>query len=88
LRKLEKLQAELHKTISDWDRFFGGFTSLGTSLGSLGKEGKPFLDYVVEILRICLGAQQRVEKLPMPPEFPAISSAQPNDNKNKIDDTS
>lgn len=42
LSRLEKLQVELHKDISDFDMFWGYIVDSGAYLGQFGENAKPF----------------------------------------------
>ncbi len=63
LKKLEKLQAELHKKMSDLDRFWGFFIDAGIALGKFWKEAAPFTEGVKEILQIVCQTQARAENV-------------------------
>jgi len=64
LKKLEELQKELHKKMSSFDKFLGGFLSIAHTLGMSAKEAKPFTNDVKDILDITLNAKSRGEDLP------------------------
>jgi Rad3-related DNA helicase len=72
LRRLERLQQELHKRMSDADRFFGLLVDAGVALGKFGKEAKPFVDHITEILKIVWRTQARAEELPSDAPFPVL----------------
>lgn len=63
LRRLEKLQAELHKRVSDLDRFWGLVGEAGVVLGKLGDDAKPIVDRAREIAEIIWKTQARTEEL-------------------------
>ncbi len=63
LKRLEKLQGELHKKVSDLDRFWGFVGDAGVVLGKFGKDAKPFVDRVREIVGIVWSTQARAEEL-------------------------
>ena len=69
LRRLEKLQAELHKAVSDLDRFWGLVGDAGVVLNKLGNDAKPFVNRIRELADIVFRSQSRAEGLPgdMPP---------------------
>ena len=46
LKRLESLQSELHKRVSDLDRFWGMVGDAGGVLGKLGEDAKPIVDRV------------------------------------------
>jgi hypothetical protein len=64
LSRLEKLQSELHKRVSDLDRFWGLVGDAGVVLGKLGTDAKPIVDRVREIAQITWKTQSRTEELP------------------------
>ncbi|WP_303851226.1 hypothetical protein [Seleniivibrio woodruffii] len=71
LVKLERLQSELHKKMSDLDRFYGLVGDASIVLGKLGRDAKPFVDRIREIVAIVTGVQAIAEELPS--GFPKIS---------------
>ncbi len=73
LRRLEKLQSELHKKVSDVDRFWGLFGDAGIALGKFGKDAKPFFDRIREMTQIVLNTQAKAEGLPSGTSIPEIS---------------
>lgn len=72
LRRLEKLQAELHKKVSDLDRFWGLIGDAGVVLGKLGNDAKPIVDRVREIADIVWQTQSRAEELPSGTHLPFL----------------
>lgn len=64
LKRLETLQSELHKKMSDLDRFWGLIGDAGVVLGKLGNDAKPFVDRIKEIADIVWRTQSRAEELP------------------------
>lgn len=64
LKRLEKLQSEIHKKVSDLDRFWGLIGDAGVVLGKLGTDAKPIVDRVREIADIVWQTQARTEELP------------------------
>jgi len=72
LLRLEKLQAELHKRVSDLSNFYNLMGDAGVALGKLGKDAKPLVDRITEILQIGWKAQARAEKLPSSADNPMI----------------
>jgi hypothetical protein len=73
LQRLEKLQAELHKKMSDLDRFWGLVGEAGIVLGKFGKDAKPLVDRIREITDIVWRTQSRAEELPSDTQSPLIS---------------
>lgn len=72
LKRLESLQAEVHKRVSDLDRFWGLVGDAGVVLGKLGKDAKPIVDRVKEIAAIVWRTQARAEELPSGVENPML----------------
>jgi hypothetical protein len=72
LVRLEKLQAEMHKKVSDVDRFWGLFGEAGIALGKFGNDVKPIIDRVREIVDIVWRTQARAEELPSGTKPPLI----------------
>lgn len=64
LKRLEKLQQELHKKQSDLDHFWGLVGDAGVALGKFGKDAKPIVDRIREITHIVWRTQTRAEELP------------------------
>jgi len=82
LSKLERLQSELHKRVSDLDRFYGLVGEAGVVLGKLGKDAKPFVDRIREIAQIVWRTQSKREELPSsapPPMLPPPNADSEND---------
>jgi hypothetical protein len=63
LKRLEKLQAELNKKMSDLDSFWGFFVDAGIALGKFWKEAEPFAEGVKEILQIVCRTQAKAENV-------------------------
>lgn len=64
LKKLESLQSELHKRMSNLDKLWSLIGEAGIALGKFGKEAKPFVDLIKEIVFIVWRTQARSEELP------------------------
>lgn len=64
LKRLEGLQSELHKRVSDLDKFWGMVGDAGVVLGKLGTDAKPIVDRITEIAEIVWRTQARTEELP------------------------
>ncbi len=64
LGRLEKLQNDFHRKMSNIDQFWGLLGDAGIALGAFGENAKPFFDRVREILRIVWNSQARTEGLP------------------------
>ena len=74
LARLEKLQTELHKKVSDLDRFWGLIGDAGVVLGKLGHDAKPIVDRVKEIADIVWQTQSRAEELPSGTQIPLLTN--------------
>ena len=72
LGRLEKLQAELHKRVSDLDLALGVIVQIGAAAGRFGEDAKPLVDRVREIAEIVAAVFRRAEKLPPGSEFPLL----------------
>ena len=59
LKRLEKLQLELHKTTSDLDRFWGLLGDAGAAIGKFGEDTKPFIDRIRELVDILRRTQSK-----------------------------
>ncbi len=64
LARLEKVQTEMHKKMSDLDRFWGLMGDAGVALGKFGEDAKPIVDRIREISEIVWRTQSRAEELP------------------------
>jgi len=74
LSKLEKLQAEMHKRMSDVDKFWGLIGDAGIVIGKFGKDSKPFVDRIKEISDIVWRTQARAEELPSGTPTPLLNN--------------
>lgn len=74
LSRLEKLQSEMHKKVSDLDRLWGLIGDAGVVLGKLGSDAKPIVDRVREIADIVWQTQSRAEELPSGTQPPLLPS--------------
>lgn len=72
LKRLEELQKELHKKVSDLSHFYSLMGDFGIATGKLGKNAKPFTDRIGELLGIAWKAQARAEQLPSSAENPML----------------
>lgn len=72
LKRLEALQSELHKRVSDLDRFWGLIGDAGVVLGKLGTDAKPIVDRIKEIAEIVWQTQSRAEELPSGTPIPIL----------------
>jgi len=74
LKRLEKLQSELHKRVSDLDVFWGMIGDAGVVLGKLGQDSKPIVDRIKEISEIVWKTQARTEELPSSSPSPLLGN--------------
>jgi hypothetical protein len=73
LKRLERLQQELHKKISDLDRFWGLIGDASVVLKKLGEDATPLVEHVKSIMEIIWRAQTKAHSLPEGTKFPLIS---------------
>ena len=73
LKRLEKLQSELHKRVSDLDKFWGLLVEGSIVLKKVGENAKPIVDRIREIADIVWRVQARAAELPSnaPLELPS-----------------
>jgi hypothetical protein len=81
LHRLERLQSEMHKKVSDLDRFWGLIGDAGVVMGKLGKDAKPIVDTIRDITNIVWQTQSRAEELPSGTHLPMLESDQSDDGK-------
>ena len=77
LKRLEALQSELHKKISDLDKFWGLVGDASVLMAKIGNDAKPIVDRVREIADIVWRTQTRAEELPSGTTLPQIGHAPP-----------
>lgn len=75
LRRLEAIQKEIHKKVSDLDRFWGLVGEIGVVTGKFGSDSKPIVDRIKEIAQIVWRTQARAEELPSGASFPLLGSS-------------
>ena len=73
LKRLEKLQMEIHKKMSSLDKFWGLIGDAGVVLGKFGEDAKPFVDRIKEIAEIIWRTQSAAEELPTGTKPPMLS---------------
>lgn len=73
LMRLERLQRELHKRMSDLDRLWGLLADAGVALYKFGENAKPLVDRIREIAGIAWRTQARAEELPSDAPLPQIT---------------
>jgi hypothetical protein len=76
LKRLESLQSELHKKMSDLDHFWGLVGDAGVVLGKFGQDAKPLVDRIKEITKITWRTQSRAEELPSDTSSPALLTSE------------
>jgi len=64
LARLERLQSELHKKMSNLDTFWGLIGDAGVVIGKFGSDVKPLFDRIRELTMIVWATQARGEGLP------------------------
>lgn len=72
LKRLEKMQSELHKKMSDIGKFYELMGDAGVALGKLGEGAKPFVERIKELVDIGWKSQARAEQLQTDAENPLI----------------
>lgn len=72
LKRLEKMQAEIHKKMSDLDRFWGLIGEAGIVIGKFGEDVKPIVDRIREISEITWRTQSKAEELPSGTDNPML----------------
>ena len=81
LERLEKLQRELHRRLSSLDRFYGLVGDAGVLLGKFGRDAKPFVDRIREIVEIVWRAQANAEDLPASARPALLTTDKPSDDE-------
>ena len=71
--RLESLQQEIHKRLSDLDRFWGLIGDAGIALGKFGKDARPFAELIKELTQVVWKAQARSEEVSSEGGPPLIS---------------
>lgn len=74
LRRLEAMQSEMHKKMSDVDRIWGLVGDAGIVIGKFGKDAKPLVDRIKELSQIAWKTQARAEELPSSSQNPLLES--------------
>ena len=75
LKRLERLQSETHKKVSDLDRFWGLVGDAGVALRKFGEDAKPIVERVRELTEIIWSAQAKAEGLPKPDTVPLLTKS-------------
>lgn len=73
LGRLENLQKELHKKMSNIDVIYGFMGDAGVVLGKFGENAKPFIDMINEIIKIAWRTQATAEELPSSSSMPTLN---------------
>ena len=73
LKRLEKLQSELHKKVSDLDMFWGLIGDAGVVIGKFGNDAKPMVERIKEVADIVWRTQSSAEELPSGTKLPLLS---------------
>ena len=76
LKRLEKLQSELHKKVSDLDRFWGFFIDASIVVGLMGENAKPMVEVIQKIVKIIWPTQTRAYELPSDLPFRLLGQAE------------
>lgn len=74
LRRLESLQSEIHKKMSDVDKIWGLVGDAGVVIGKFGKDAKPFVERIKELSQIAWKTQARAEELPSSSQNPLLGN--------------
>lgn len=77
LKRLEKMQSEIHKKVSDLNAFYGLAVEASVMLKKVGENAKPIVDRIKELTGISWNTQARAENLPSGTEPPMLE----NDSK-------
>jgi hypothetical protein len=64
LKLLEELQQEIHKRVSDYDLMLAKLLSTARTVGEIGKESKPFIDRIKDIVNIFGSSTPEILELP------------------------
>lgn len=79
MKKLESLQKEIHKKVTNLDKFWGLIGEAGVVLGKFGKDAKPLVDRIREIAQIVWQTQARAEELPSNTPLTLLSDGEDSD---------
>jgi hypothetical protein len=74
LKRLEKMQAEIHKKVSDLDNFYGLLVEASVVFKKVGENAKPIVDRIKELTSISWSTQTRAENLPSGSEPPMLGN--------------
>lgn len=76
LKRLEALQREVHKKMSNLDKLWSLVGDAGVALGKFGSDAKPFVDRIREIAQIVWRTQARAEELPSGTPLPLLTEGE------------
>ncbi|WP_148050150.1 hypothetical protein [Pseudomonas frederiksbergensis] len=74
LKRLEKMQAEIHKKVSDLNAFYGLAVEASVMFKKVGENAKPIVDRIKELTGISWNTQARAENLPSGTEPPMLEN--------------
>lgn len=74
LKRLEKMQSEIHKKVSDLNAFYGLAVEASVVLRKVGENAKPIVDRIKELTGISWNTQARAENLPSGTEPPMLEN--------------
>lgn len=74
LKRLEKMQSEIHKKVSDLNAFYGLAVEASVMLKKVGENAKPIVDRIKELTGISWNTQARAENLPSGTEPPMLEN--------------
>lgn len=74
LKRLEKMQSEIHKKMSDLNSFYGLLVEASVVLRKIGENAKPIVDRIKELSNISWNTHARAENLPSGTEPPMLDS--------------
>lgn len=80
MKRLEGLQKEMHKKMSNLDKFWGLVGDAGVVLGKFGKDAKPFTDRIRDIMQIVWRTQSITEELPSDSRLAMLENIGKDDN--------
>ena len=85
LIKLERLQKELHLTVSSMDHFWGLIGDAGVALGKFGDDVRPLVERIRELADIAWRTQANAEGLPRNAPFPQLPKPEPKGSSERGD---
>ena len=74
LKRLERMQSEIHKKVSDLNAFYGLAVEASVVLKKVGENAKPIVDRIKELTGISWNTQARAENLPSGTEPPMLEN--------------